>query len=429
MVKVGATGLGFLTTLTLARLLKAEGYGAYSYALAWVNLLVILGQCGFEKLLTREVAVYHSDQRWALLNGLLRATNSISLGISLAVAGVAVAMVWVLRERLDPSLVVPFLVSLSLIPVLSLTTLRRSAMAGLHRVASGQVPEMLLRPVFLLAGLLTLHFVVNWRLDATTAMVCNIGAAIAAFGVGMLVLSRALPSEVRRSSPRYDLRPWLKSALPLALLGGLQMLNYRIDSLMLGAIQGAGPVGVYNVVFQIVALINFITLAADGATAPRFAGFVGKGDTSGMQRLFTLSTRTVFGLTLPSVILVILMGEWILGIFGDEFRVGYSALTILALGRLMPAAIGPVGVALTMARLERLAVTSVVAALLLKLVLNLVLIPRMGVSGAALSTALVSACWFAVNGVVVYRKLGVVPTVAARAGSGRRDSSGPEDGR
>jgi len=49
-------GLGFLSTVLLARLLGAEGYGIYSYVFAWVMLLSILAQAGLPDLVVRETA-------------------------------------------------------------------------------------------------------------------------------------------------------------------------------------------------------------------------------------------------------------------------------------------------------------------------------------------------------------------------------------
>ena len=55
-LKAANTGLGFLTTVLLARLLGAEGYGIYAYAYALVMLLAMPAQSGLPNLIVRETA-------------------------------------------------------------------------------------------------------------------------------------------------------------------------------------------------------------------------------------------------------------------------------------------------------------------------------------------------------------------------------------
>jgi ABC-type sugar transport system permease subunit len=56
VLKSANTLLGFVTTVLLARLLGAEGYGIYAYALALVSLLAMPAHAGLPNLVLRETA-------------------------------------------------------------------------------------------------------------------------------------------------------------------------------------------------------------------------------------------------------------------------------------------------------------------------------------------------------------------------------------
>ena len=71
-LKIASTGLVFITSLVLARILLAKGYGAYIYAISWVYLLSIPAMMGFPTLITRELARYKTQEDWGILRGVLR---------------------------------------------------------------------------------------------------------------------------------------------------------------------------------------------------------------------------------------------------------------------------------------------------------------------------------------------------------------------
>jgi len=142
-----ATGLGFLTSVVLARALGAGGYGAYAYAFAWVNVLCIPAQLGFDKLLVREVAIYQGRKQWGYLRGLLRSANWVCfITASLIAGGVFGITLW-FRDAINAEFILPLWIALLLVPITVLTRVRQATMFGLRRVIQGQISENLVRPL------------------------------------------------------------------------------------------------------------------------------------------------------------------------------------------------------------------------------------------------------------------------------------------
>ena len=82
-LNVAGTGLSFIASVLLARLLGAKDFGTYAYAMTWVGFLSFLTVLGFDKLLIRNVATYQTTSSWGLMRGLIRLANQLVFWVSL----------------------------------------------------------------------------------------------------------------------------------------------------------------------------------------------------------------------------------------------------------------------------------------------------------------------------------------------------------
>jgi O-antigen/teichoic acid export membrane protein len=114
-----------------------------------------------------------------------------------------------------------------------------------------------------------------------------------------------------------------------------------------------------------------------------------------------------------------IFARWPLLLFGDGFVAGQTALRILAGCQLFNAAAGPVGVLLVSGGHGRVMAWALGSAVVVNLVLNAVLIPPLGMAGAALATGTSTIVWNGLLIVHVLRRLGIDPTVLGRSMTGK----------
>ena len=129
-----------------------------------------------------------------------------------------------------------------------------------------------------------------------------------------------------------------------------------------------------------------------------------------LQRGITKSTRIALALATPILLLLVLFGQWFLLLFGEGFASGYNALVILCIGQFVSVAVGPAGWILLMTGNEQKAVVALAVSTTLNITLNFMLIPRMGINGAAIATA---SSAFVMNLILVgfvWKSLGLNPT-------------------
>lgn len=407
-LKLGSTALGFLLVMLLARTLGPEGYGVYAFVFAIVSLLAIPTQLGLPQLVVRETAKAQAAEQWGLMRGLWRWSTLVVWLFSTAVLGLAFAGLWFFGDRIDDLTRATLVVGLLLIPLIALGNLRGAALGGLRHVVAGQLPEHIFRPGLLLGLCLIVILILPAQtLTASTAMGLHALASAMAFGLGAWLLWRSRPVELaHRPISVYAARDWTVSAWPLALTAGLQVINAQIGVLLLGFFATNEDVGIYKVAVAVATLITFGLTAVNLVVMPYFARMHAQGDRVRLQRLVTQSARAILALAAPVTLFLVLFGEQFLTVaFGSGYATGHTALAILAIGQLVNAGMGSVGVLLNMTGHERDTMRGVAIAGAANVLLGLTLIPPFGLEGAALATAATLIIWNLMLRQAVWRRI------------------------
>ena len=381
----------FVTAIVLARLLKATGYGVYAYAVSWATLLYVPGMLGLDILLVRNVASYGATADFARLRGLLAAAymagGIASVVIALA-AGVGLAWFGVTPDALPA-----VLLAMLLVPLMSITRISAAALRGLHRVVAGQLPEFGLRPPLLLGLLAAFSILLGSSFGPVAAVAAFVLAAAIAAVVGVWQLRRHAWPSISGAHARYEIRQWAVSALPLLLIGGLGVVNTQTDIVLLGILRGPADAGIYRVASRGAEFIEFVLLAVNAPLAPMIARVYTRGEAARLQTLITSSARVITVLSVPLAVSLIVFGNAYLALFGSEFTDGRAALAILSVAQMVNALFGSVGIVLTITGHERDSLRGLLAAGVVNVGLNLLLIPSLGTVGAAIATGSSIVVW------------------------------------
>jgi O-antigen/teichoic acid export membrane protein len=226
-------------------------------------------------------------------------------------------------------------------------------------------------------------------------MALHVAAAVTAFSFGAWKLHQVRPAALKaHPQPRYEVRAWLGSLLPLALLPAVQYIKLNTDIVMLGAFRPSGDVGIYKVAASTALLVAFGLNAINMVVAPYFAKLYAHGDMTALQRLAVYSARAAFAIALPVVLVIWVFGEQLLALFfGNSFSGGHFALSVLATGQLFHAGLGAPGMLLTMSDHAQDTLRANVLGAVLNVILNAILIPSYGIDGACVATAVSIFVW------------------------------------
>jgi O-antigen/teichoic acid export membrane protein len=199
----------------------------------------------------------------------------------------------------------------------------------------------------------------------------------------------------------------------------MQIILGQTDIVMLGAMRGAGDVGIYAASNRLAYLVVYVMMASNVIIAPIIARLSAKGENARLQKILTRAVRTSFLIILPFGLILIVAGREILAIFGREFMAAQTALAILAVGRLMDVALGNSALVLSMTGHERIVAITFSLISLMNIGLNALLIPRYGLEGAAIASAISLIAAKLVLSAYAIKKAGLHTTVLGALLSGK----------
>jgi O-antigen/teichoic acid export membrane protein len=416
-IRVVSALIAFISQVLLARWMGSFEYGIF--VLVWTTMIIIgnLACLGFHTCVIRFIPEYRERGMIAELRGILVTSRLFGVLATTVVAALGALAVWALSPVIEDYYVVPFLLGLVCLPMIALSDVLQGIARGYSWPFSALSPTYIVRPVLILV-FMAAALIAGYRPCAETAVVATMLATYAT-SVFQLVGVTASVDRKLPAGPRTILfRDWFFVSLPIFLVEGFFFLLTNADVLMVGFFLGPDDVAVYFATVKTLALVHFVYFAVKAGVAQRYAQF-SHGDP---QRLVAFARETVAWTFWPSLLMaavVLALGKPMLLLFGPGFEAGYPLLFLLVTGVVARAAVGPAESLLTMSGNQNVCAAVYAGALALNVGLNIVLIPAIGLWGAAIATALAMIFEAVTLSLTVWRKLGIVMTIFVPAGPAR----------
>jgi len=173
----------------------------------------------------------------------------------------------------------------------------------------------------------------------------------------------------------------------------VQFIMAWTDKLMIGNMIDAENVAVYSVAFRFSMIVSITLMAVNSIAAPKFSEIHSSGNMEALKRIVQQSTKIIFWITLPIVIVFLSVPEFVLSIFGEDFKLAALALIILSISKMFSAISGSVGTFLQMVGKQNVFQNILIFAALVNIILNYLLIPEHGIDGAAFASAFSGILW------------------------------------
>lgn len=390
---------GFVAQTVFARLLGADIMGVF--VLSWTVLLgvTLLTNFGFEYSLVRYIAKYVTSGR----PGEGRSALLLGLRTNVATSLVLTAAVILLREPIaigvfhEPRLAPVLLwMSLGIVPYSLMRTLG-GALCGLKEVKWFTIGFDVSHRVIRFALFLLLFYVGSGALverglfDIVASTVIATFACAALLAVflwwrgGEIFGGRAVAAA---GIPGREIMSYSSALLADAFIAFALQHSGRI---LLGVFLVPADVGVYNIVSMLGMLITFVVLSFNPIFSPVISDLFHRDRLDLLRPLVRSVTRWVILMSLPFYAWIIVAGESTLGVFGDEFVRGYTALVLVGTGRMIGASAGPGGITLAMTGYQKWNIMNALVLALTAIGLSIVFVPRMGIAGAGLATGIALA--------------------------------------
>jgi len=181
------------------------------------------------------------------------------------------------------------------------------------------------------------------------------------------------------------LKDFLAMAWPFALAGIIGRLYSYSDSLLMSKFLSSRELGLWSVPYKIVFAFQFIPLALSASVYPVFSQLIGV-DREAASRLFAKAWRYLFTIVFPLAVGLFVLAEPLLSkIYGQGFAPAAPALRLLCISLIFSYLAIISGALLNAVGWQKKQTVLVAIALVVNLCANIILIPRLGITGAAVS--------------------------------------------
>ncbi|MGI5167245.1 oligosaccharide flippase family protein [Spirillospora sp. CA-253888] len=175
---------------------------------------------------------------------------------------------------------------------------------------------------------------------------------------------------------------------PRAFAQICQTAFQRVDIVLVAALSSAEDAAIYTAATRFIVISQLATQAVQNVMQPAVSRLMALDDRPGAQRIFSVCASWNLALTWPVHLTIAVGAPLYVASFGAGYAGSGQVVTvILAMAMLVATATGARDVMLLMAGRSGLSLGNQSAALAVNLVLNVLLIPPLGIAGAALARA------------------------------------------
>jgi O-antigen/teichoic acid export membrane protein len=402
--EAGSRMLAFIATAYIARRLGASAFGYLGFAAAVVAYFGKSLSTGISEIGSREVATRPADVQTIAAGRTLVRLGAAIIGV-IAVVAVSTIVPEPPLGRLVLALTGLSLISIALDPSWVYKGMGRARPVGIALLGAQCIAVVLLL------------LLVRVPEDVVRVPLIQLFADLVAAGFLLAPLLGRAWLHPRLSEALH----LVKSAGLITLSRTLRTLIVTIDVVMLGFMTTSEQVGLYSAAYRIVFFVMAIVYASHIAWLPPVTRAIAEGRSP--NTAFSGALRLTLVVTVPFVVGGIMIATPLLRvIFGEEFTPAATALQLLLLSLFFIALHG--ASRNVFLAYDRLGVESwiMAAGVLVNVILNLILIPRFGLNGAAFATlaadgAILVLCAFAIAhfGVRPALRLLLVPLLAGSA--------------
>lgn len=402
-------GLGFLFIVAVTRLVEPKTFGVFTLGLAIISFALGFSNFNLHRSIDYFVPSYLADQEYGKAKSTLLNASLFGLGGAVLGAILIAVSASLLSEMFDEPTLAYILPLLSVaLPLVTINRLLLASFNSIKKLKYRAYTRNLLQPggrvVFTALLLIGGMGITGLVLGHLLALLLAVSA-----GILLLVLNTSWIREAEIDS--ISRRSLLSYSLPLMFAGAIYAMVGQIDFFALGYFRPSADVGIYKVSYLLAGNILIVLRAITPVFKPMISEK--KGDTQILRSRYQLATRWIALFTIPPAVTLMLAPQTYLSLlFTPEYALASSSVIVLVGGYLLHTAVGPEGMVLEGLGHTRLTLLNTVLLVMMNSVLDILLIPRLGILGAAAGTAVATTVAVVAGVIEIYYLAGIHPFTA-----------------
>ncbi len=392
--QIVSTALAMLFNILIARLFGANVLGSVAMIVSFLSLATIFTVIGTNtsilRLIPEHISRYSSSSAFQVYRKVLW----LVIGISV----VAGTLIFIFSNFIahnffsKPHLTQLFALSAIFLPFAAISDLNLHTIRGIKLIRSFAFMQLL--PALAKFSILAILCLFTLRSSIPFYALFSSYILTAVIGIFILLkkfhINNANDDIIHPVSLKYI----LTLSLPMFMTSAMSFFIGQVGLLILGMFRSETEVGYYDIAVKLASLTTFILGAVNAMAAPKFSELYSKGKIDELLDLARKTSKMIFWLTFPLLLILSMGGKSILQIlFGRDFVVAYIALLLLVMGQFVNSISGSVGYFMNMTGNQTVFRNIIFVGALLNISFSWILIPKFGINGAAAATTVSLIFW------------------------------------
>jgi O-antigen/teichoic acid export membrane protein len=379
----------------------------------------IVGQYDFVRsflLVVGSICLLGCDQSILYFKGRLSGENTLTgfkkvyakmVGLLLIMSGLFFLIFWSIDEQFvnnyfsDPGVYLILLKSIMILFFYGLTTLNTEVFRALDHFYVAELFRNTIKYIPLIVGAILLSY---FDEKSHLVAVFLIGFVLLSLVTTLIVLFYFSKAKVENETEIFTYTEIFTKSYPIAISGMALFLLMSFDILFLKKFRDDSTVAFYSVAIKLMTILSMVIITVNITVSTKISEYFFTKSKTDLIKTVQHASRLIFLLTFPATVMICFFPEFILGFFGKEYIAAKNALLILIIGQGVCSAFGTAPVYLNMTGRQHIFQIILIVAVFINFILNRVLIPQYGMTGAATAFVVSSIFWNSITAVVIYRK-------------------------
>ncbi|MBO9699275.1 MAG: flippase [Sporocytophaga sp.] len=407
IIKISSIGISYLFTLLVLYLYNPSEWGIFSLSLASMMIFAIPGRLGLDTAIVRFTSEYLTESNVNKLQDYYQKSFILVLLSSIACTILMYFFCGFLAESLFKKPVVTQslkIMSLGIIPM-NILFLNAESLRGHKEIKLYSFYKTVASYAFCIPLLYVITKAADIKFNPEISYVIGLWISMV---LSIISWNKKLKLNYTLKNQEHSFSEIIKVAFPMLLTTSLIFLLGWTGSFAIGIFrQDPSEVGIYQVALRLSALTSLPVLAINSIAAPKFASLNSLKDTEGLEKVIRQSTKMTFWVSLPILSIFIAFPEFILSLFGKEFKSAALALIFISIGQFISSICGSVGNLLQMTGHQNKMQTIILIGTAVNIYLNYLLIPKYGIAGAGFASMIGVAVWNLSAVYVIWKEMNI----------------------
>ena len=395
--------------LILARGLGPESYGTFSLAFVIFSVGALLSLFGLNIALERYIGIYSAKQQEGKLKGAIISALQIALPLSIIMVIAVVFFSSQIAGLFKSQALLPLIPIFALmIPFFVLTNIFAAVSRGFKNVKYPVLIQNVLSQflIFILAFAALLRGYGLFEISITYLFALIITAVAMFIAVEKKIFS-IIGTRIKAVFMKKELFVY---SWPLVISSLFGLIIGWTDTLMLGYFKTEEIVGIYNSALPTAYLLLLVPMALTSLLLPVISDFFAKNQEKMISQTISTVTKWIFYVNFPLFLLLLIFPRKVLNLlFGEQYLLAAIPLMILGFGYFMNSIAYASFRLIELFKKTKYHFYNNLVAAIVNVLLNILLIPRYGMIGAAIAsaTALTLVFCLALTQVYIIKRINV----------------------